>query len=145
MQITAYFAPQFHQFRSLVLAGGEQQFLASISRCRKWNSKGGKSNVYFAKTRDDRHAACLLLVSSQGDGMAVLVAHTMCSLLRYVVKQLSKPEKQFILNFIPPYFKYLSAARQHGQESCLARIVGLFQVILPHERISLVTAMTRIL
>lgn len=23
--------------------------------CRRWESRGGKSNAYFAKTRDDRY------------------------------------------------------------------------------------------
>ena len=36
------------------MVGGEAAFLASMSRCRKWDSRGGKSNAYFAKSRDDR-------------------------------------------------------------------------------------------
>lgn len=52
--MVAYYAPQFAELRGRCVAGGEGVFLASISRCRKWASRGGKSNVYFAKTRDDR-------------------------------------------------------------------------------------------
>lgn len=35
--------------------GGESAFIASMCRCRRWESRGGKSNAYFAKTRDDRY------------------------------------------------------------------------------------------
>ena len=54
LQVLAYYAPQFAALRWLCIQGGEESFLASISRCRKWESKGGKSNVYFAKSRDER-------------------------------------------------------------------------------------------
>lgn len=55
--MTAYYAPQFAELRRRVMEGGEAAFTASLSRCRKWASRGGKSNAYFAKTRDDRWAA----------------------------------------------------------------------------------------
>lgn len=61
----AYFAPQFAELRRRSVAGGEAAFVASLSRCRKWDSSGGKSNAYFAKSRDER----------------------------YIVKQLSRSEK----------------------------------------------------
>lgn len=53
-QVTAYYAPQFAELRRRVVAGGEPAFLASISRCRKWATRGGKSAVYFARTHDKR-------------------------------------------------------------------------------------------
>jgi hypothetical protein len=62
-QTTAYYAPQFAELRRRCVGGGEPAFLASISRCRKWQTKGGKSAAYFAKTRDDRasHQTCHFL------------------------------------------------------------------------------------
>jgi hypothetical protein len=63
--VTAYFAPQFAELRRRCIAGGEAAYITSLCRCRKWASRGGKSNAYFAKTRDDR----------------------------FIVKSLSKPEK----------------------------------------------------
>ncbi len=56
MQLVAYYAPQFAELRRRCVVGGEAAFLASMSRCRKWDSRGGKSNAYFAKSRDDRRA-----------------------------------------------------------------------------------------
>lgn len=54
LQVTAYYAPQFAELRRRCVAGGDSAFLASISRCRKWASRGGKSAVYFARTLDRR-------------------------------------------------------------------------------------------
>lgn len=78
LQTTAYYAPQFAQLRRHCVVGGEAAFLASMARCRKWSSRGGKSSAFFAKTRDDR----------------------------YVVKQLLKSEKQSFLEFAPVYFRW---------------------------------------
>ena len=64
LQIIAYYAPQFAELRRRCVVGGEQAFLASISRCRKWATRGGKSAAYFARSCDKRCAACLLLLQS---------------------------------------------------------------------------------
>ncbi len=53
-QVTAYYAPQFAELRRRCVAGGEAAFLASLSRCRKWASRGGKSAAYFARSCDKR-------------------------------------------------------------------------------------------
>lgn len=68
--------------------GGDQgAFVASLCRCRTWQSSGGKSNAYFAKTRDDR----------------------------FVVKQMSKVEKQSFLDFAPAYFRCMPAMSPQNQ------------------------------
>ncbi|DBB09234.1 TPA: hypothetical protein ACH3X3_007818 [Trebouxia sp. C0006] len=99
-QVTAYYAPQFEALRSSVVEGGQPVFIACLSRCKKWLSRGGKSAVYFAKTRDER----------------------------YVVKQLTRSEKQSFLDFAPAYFRYLCGAHQKEQDTCLAKVLGLYQV-----------------
>jgi hypothetical protein len=38
-----------------LMQGGEAAFITSMSRCVRWAQRGGKSNAYFAKTRDDRY------------------------------------------------------------------------------------------
>lgn len=100
MQVTAYYAPQFSEMRRRCMVGGERAFVASLSRCRTWMSRGGKSNAYFAKTRDDR----------------------------YIVKQLSKSEKASFLEFAPAYFRYIASALAKNQDTCLAKILGVYQV-----------------
>lgn len=77
MQVTAYYAPQFEALREMAVEGGQPVFTACLSRCKKWLSRGGKSAVFFAKTRDER----------------------------YVVKQLTRSEKQSFLDFAPAYFR----------------------------------------
>jgi len=79
-EVVAYFAPQFAELRRRWVAGGEAAFVASLSRCRKWDSTGGKSNAYFAKTRDER----------------------------FIVKQLSRSEKASLLGTAPAHFAYLA-------------------------------------
>eukprot|EP00192_Tetraselmis_astigmatica_P001813 CAMPEP_0117653904 /NCGR_PEP_ID=MMETSP0804-20121206/3450_1 /TAXON_ID=1074897 /ORGANISM="Tetraselmis astigmatica, Strain CCMP880" /LENGTH=2102 /DNA_ID=CAMNT_0005460131 /DNA_START=192 /DNA_END=6500 /DNA_ORIENTATION=+ len=100
--VVAYFAPQFAQLRRHVLRGDEGAFVASLSRCRTWQSSGGKSNAYFAKTRDDR----------------------------FVVKQMSKVEKQSFLEFGPAYFRYLAECMHKGRSTCLAKILGVYEITI---------------
>ena len=47
---------------------------------------------------------------------------------RYIVKQLSKTEKASLLDYAPAYFEYLLG--RHA-DTCLAKILGVFQVCLP--------------
>lgn len=54
LQVVFYFAPQFAELRRRMVQGGERVFVASLARCVRWAQRGGKSNAYFAKTRDDR-------------------------------------------------------------------------------------------
>lgn len=101
-QMTAYYAPHFAALRKLCVAGGEESYLASMRRCIPWAAQGGKSNVFFAKTRDGR----------------------------YIIKQLTKSEKQSVLEYAPGYFKHLEASLLGEGTSCLAKILGIYQVRL---------------
>ncbi|KAK4409690.1 putative 1-phosphatidylinositol-3-phosphate 5-kinase FAB1C [Sesamum angolense] len=51
--VTCYFAKQFDALRRRCCPS-EVDFLRSLSRCKRWSAQGGKSNVYFAKSFDDR-------------------------------------------------------------------------------------------
>ena len=99
-QMTAYYAPHFAALRELCVEGGEERYLSSLGRCVPWTAQGGKSNVFFAKTSDDR----------------------------YIIKQLKKAEKQSVLEYAPDYFKYLQSSLAGGGKSCLAKIFGIYQV-----------------
>jgi 1-phosphatidylinositol-3-phosphate 5-kinase len=100
LQMTAFFAPQFAELRGACIAGGEASYLASMARCRRWDSQGGKSSSYFAKTRDER----------------------------YIVKQLSRAEMQSFLAFAPEYMRYMTGALASEQRTCLAKVLGVYQV-----------------
>ncbi|KZV43468.1 hypothetical protein F511_09911 [Dorcoceras hygrometricum] len=51
--VTCYYAKRFEALRS-ICCPSETDFIRSLSRCKKWGAQGGKSNVFFAKTLDDR-------------------------------------------------------------------------------------------
>lgn len=102
-QMKAYYAPQFSALRQLCVEGGEKSFLTSIGRCKPWSAQGGKSNVFFAKTLDER----------------------------YIVKQMNRAERQSFLEMAPEYLLFFSKAFQANSSdprTCLAKILGAYQV-----------------
>ncbi|GLI58582.1 hypothetical protein VaNZ11_000210 [Volvox africanus] len=99
--VTAHFAPQFAELRRRCIQGGEAAFVASMCRCKRWESRGGKSNAYFAKTRDDR----------------------------YIIKSLSKSEKASFMNFAQHYFAHMGRhLLNRDSPTCLAKILGVYSV-----------------
>jgi 1-phosphatidylinositol-3-phosphate 5-kinase len=75
-------------------------YIRSLSRCKRWSAQGGKSNVYFAKTMDER----------------------------FIIKQVTRTELESFVEFAPRYFKYLMESLSSGSPTCLAKILGLYQV-----------------
>jgi 1-phosphatidylinositol-3-phosphate 5-kinase len=98
--VTCYYAKRFEALRR-TCCPTELDFVRSLSRCKKWGAQGGKSNVFFAKTLDDR----------------------------FVVKQVTKTELESFFKFAPAYFKYLSESISTGSPTCLAKILGIYQVL----------------
>lgn len=45
----------------------------------------------------------------------------------YIIKQLSRSERQSFLEFAPDYFRYVATMLHRGQETCLAKILGVYQ------------------
>ncbi|KAG9444094.1 hypothetical protein H6P81_015434 [Aristolochia fimbriata] len=84
----------------------ELDYISSLSRCKKWDAQGGKSKVFFAKTLDDR----------------------------FIVKQVKKTELDSFLKFAPDYFKHISESLSTGSQSCLAKILGIYQVIIRQDK-----------
>ncbi|KAL0374632.1 UNVERIFIED_CONTAM: 1-phosphatidylinositol-3-phosphate 5-kinase FAB1B [Sesamum radiatum] len=101
--VTCYFAKQFEALRRTCCTS-ELDFIRSLSRCKKWGAQGGKSNVFFAKTLDDR----------------------------FIIKQVTKTELESFTKFAPSYFKYLSESIDSGCPTCLAKILGIYQVTSKH-------------
>ncbi|GAB4838067.1 hypothetical protein Ancab_027597 [Ancistrocladus abbreviatus] len=97
--VTCYYAKQFEALRK-ICCPSELDFSRSLSRCKKWGAQGGKSNVFFAKTLDDR----------------------------FIIKQVTKTELESFIKFAPDYFKYLSVSISCGSPTCLAKILGIYQV-----------------
>lgn len=103
--VTCYFAKQFESLRKNCCPN-EVDFVRSLSRCRRWGAQGGKSNVYFAKSLDER----------------------------FIIKQVTKTELESFEEFAPQYFKYLMDALNSGGPTCLAKILGLYQVAVKYPK-----------
>ncbi|XVE97820.1 hypothetical protein REPUB_Repub03eG0051900 [Reevesia pubescens] len=101
--VTCYYAKRFESLRR-TCCPSELDFIRSLSRCKKWGAQGGKSNVFFAKTLDDR----------------------------FIIKQVTKTELESFIKFGSAYFMYLSNSINTRCPTCLAKIVGIYQVSLKH-------------
>ncbi|KAI5336634.1 hypothetical protein L3X38_015902 [Prunus dulcis] len=101
--VTCYYANRFEALRR-ICCPSELDYVRSLSRCKKWGAQGGKSNVFFAKTSDDR----------------------------FIIKQVTKTELESFIKFAPGYFKYLSESIGTGSPTCLAKILGIYQVTSKH-------------
>ncbi|KAK8451154.1 hypothetical protein SEVIR_6G160900v4 [Setaria viridis] len=97
--VVCYFERHFAALRKKCCPK-DTDYIRSLSRCKRWNAQGGKSNVYFAKTMDER----------------------------FIIKQVTRTELESFVEFAPQYFKYLMESLTSGSPTCLAKIVGLYQV-----------------
>ncbi|KAF2643250.1 hypothetical protein P280DRAFT_247533 [Massarina eburnea CBS 473.64] len=97
-QCKIFYAQSFDALRRK--CGVADRFVESLSRCSKWDSKGGKSKSIFLKTLDDR----------------------------FVLKSLSPIEVQAFFRFAPNYFSFTHQNLFKGLPSVIAKMFGLFQV-----------------
>ncbi|KAH7313462.1 hypothetical protein B0I35DRAFT_273731 [Stachybotrys elegans] len=94
------YAEQFDALRRK--CGVADRIVESLSRCLKWDSKGGKTKSVFLKTLDDR----------------------------LVLKSLSPVETSAFIRFAPGYFNIMAAALFHELPSVIAKMLGFFQVFI---------------
>ncbi|KAI9673511.1 MAG: 1-phosphatidylinositol-3-phosphate 5-kinase [Trizodia sp. TS-e1964] len=95
-----FYAEQFDAVRRK--CGVADRIVESLSRCVKWDSKGGKTRSVFLKTLDER----------------------------LVLKSLSPIETQAFLRFAPAYFQIMSEALFHELPSVIAKMLGFYQIII---------------
>ncbi|PHH82548.1 hypothetical protein CDD82_5651 [Ophiocordyceps australis] len=100
MTCKIFYAEQFDALRRK--CGVAERIIESLSRCLKWDSKGGKTKSVFLKTLDDR----------------------------LVLKSLSPVETSAFLRFAPGYFSIMAEALFHDLPSVIAKMLGFFQVII---------------
>ncbi|OTB04382.1 hypothetical protein M426DRAFT_153664 [Hypoxylon sp. CI-4A] len=100
MLVKIFYAEQFDALRRK--CGVADRIVESLSRCLKWDSKGGKTKSVFLKTLDDR----------------------------LVMKSLSPVETAAFLKFAPAYFSLMAEALFHELPSVIAKMLGFFQVII---------------
>ena len=95
-----FYAEQFDAVRRK--CGVTDRIVESLSRCMKWDSKGGKTKSVFLKTLDDR----------------------------LVLKSLSQIETQAFLRFAPAYFQLMGEALFHDLPSVIAKMLGFYQIVI---------------
>lgn len=100
MTCKIFYAEQFDALRRK--CGVAERIIESLSRCLKWDSRGGKTKSVFLKTLDDR----------------------------LVLKSLSPIETSAFLRFAPSYFNIMAEALFHDLPSVIAKMLGFFQVII---------------
>ncbi|KAL9004562.1 MAG: hypothetical protein Q9188_002632 [Gyalolechia gomerana] len=100
MLCKVFYAEQFDALRRK--CGVSERIVESLSRCLKWDSKGGKTKSVFLKTLDDR----------------------------FVLKSLPSGETQTFLRFAPAYFQLMSECLFHDLPSVIAKMVGFYQIII---------------
>jgi 1-phosphatidylinositol-3-phosphate 5-kinase len=93
-----FYAESFDALRRK--CGVADRFIESMSRCLKFDSKGGKSKSLFLRTLDGR----------------------------FVIKSLQEVELKAFTKFAPDYFAFMSYTLFHGVPSVIAKMFGLFQV-----------------
>ncbi|KAG0460976.1 hypothetical protein HPP92_020986 [Vanilla planifolia] len=101
--VTCYFAKQFAALRKKCCPN-DLDFIRSLCRCKKWNAQGGKSNVYFAKSLEER----------------------------FIIKQVTRTEMDSFEDFAPEYFKHLTESMTSGNPTCLAKVLGIYLVTVKH-------------
>jgi len=100
MQCKIFYAEQFDAVRRK--CGVADRIVESLSRCLKWDSKGGKTKSVFLKTLDDR----------------------------LVLKSLSPIETAAFLKFAPAYFNIMAEALFHDLPTVIAKMLGFYQIII---------------
>ncbi|KAI9810171.1 MAG: 1-phosphatidylinositol-3-phosphate 5-kinase [Pycnora praestabilis] len=95
-----FYAEQFDAVRRK--CGVSDRIVESLSRCAKWDSKGGKTRSVFLKTMDDR----------------------------LVLKSLQPVETQAFLRFAPAYFQIMSETLFHELPSVIAKMLGFYQIVI---------------
>ncbi|KAK3039290.1 hypothetical protein RJ639_026674 [Escallonia herrerae] len=99
--VVSLYASQFRDLRTR-FCSSELDYIASLSRCRNWDAKGGKSKSFFAKTLDDL----------------------------FIIKEIKRTEYDSFMKFAPYYFRYMNQCYEQGNQTCLAKVLGIYQVTI---------------
>ena len=95
-----FYAESFDALRRR--CGVADRFVESLSRCTKFDAKGGKTKSIFLRTLDNR----------------------------FIIKSLQEVELKAFTKFAPDYFAFMSYTLFHGVPSMIAKMFGLFQVFI---------------
>ncbi|CAF0753950.1 unnamed protein product [Adineta ricciae] len=103
--VKIFYAAKFHQLRQIIFSNTDQtSYIRSLSRCKKWQPRGGKSKSEFWQTCDDF----------------------------FVLKDLNQKESDSFSSFAPSYVDYLSNALKYHLPTTLTKILGIYHIQYRH-------------
>jgi 1-phosphatidylinositol-3-phosphate 5-kinase len=103
--VKIFYAAKFHLLRQIIFAQQDQtSFIRSLSRCKKWQPRGGKSKSEFWQTFDDY----------------------------FVLKDLNQKESLSFSTFAPSYIDYISNALKYHRPTSLTKMFGIYHIQYRH-------------
>jgi hypothetical protein len=99
--VKIFYAAKFHQLRQIMFANNDQTpYIRSLSRCKKWQPRGGKSKSEFWQTFDDY----------------------------FVLKDLNQKESLSFSTFAPSYVDHISNSLKYNRPTTLTKMFGIYRI-----------------
>jgi 1-phosphatidylinositol-3-phosphate 5-kinase len=100
--VKIFYAAEFHLLRQIIFSNNDDQtsYIRSLSRCKKWQPRGGKSKSEFWQTFDDY----------------------------FVLKDLNQKESLSFSTFAPSYIDYISNSLKYNRPTTLTKIFGIYHI-----------------
>jgi 1-phosphatidylinositol-3-phosphate 5-kinase len=103
--VKIFYAAKFHLLRQIIFSNNDQTpYIRSLSRCKKWQPRGGKSKSEFWQTFDDY----------------------------FVLKDLNQKESLSFSTFAPSYIDYISNSLKYNRPTTLTKIFGIYHIQYRH-------------
>ncbi|KFK32060.1 hypothetical protein AALP_AA6G194500 [Arabis alpina] len=99
--VVCLYAEDFCDFRKHC-GFSELEYIDSLSRCEQRNATDGKEKSMFFKTLNDM----------------------------FIIKEIKSIEYESFVKFGPEYFKYMKDTYELRNQTCMAKVVGIYQVII---------------
>ena len=104
--VKIFYAAKFHLLREIIFSNNDQtSYIHSLSRCKKWQPRGGKSKSEFWQIYDD------------------------C----FVLKDLNQKESLSFSTFAPSYIDYISNSIKTNHPTTLTKILGIYHIQCRHQ------------
>ncbi|CAF3552282.1 unnamed protein product [Rotaria socialis] len=104
--VKIFYAAKFHLLRQTILTNhsDEISYIRSLSHCKKWQPRGGKSKSEFWQTTDDY----------------------------FVLKDLNQKESFSFSTFAPSYIEYITNSIKYNRPTTLTKILGIYHIQYRH-------------
>ncbi|CAF2598817.1 unnamed protein product [Rotaria sp. Silwood2] len=103
--VKIFYAAKFHLLRQIIFSNNDQtSYIRSLSHCKKWQPRGGKSKSEFWQTNDDY----------------------------FVLKDLNQKESLSFSTFAPSYVDYITNSIKYNRPTTLTKILGIYHIQYRH-------------